>query len=73
MKWPWQKDACDHHLCQCHGLLTRQARLTEWGFEFLVSFQTRLTDYDKMMIGPAPVKTESVGLHGQPRDRRGTI
>ena len=42
MKWPWQKEGCEHHLCQCDGLVLRQTTLEEFGFEFLLSSQTRL-------------------------------
>lgn len=40
MKWPWQK--CEHHLCECGGIKTRQTTLEEFGFEFLHKGQTRL-------------------------------
>lgn len=50
MKWPWQK--CEHHLCQCDGIKTRQTTLEEFGFEFLHKGQTRL----KVAL-PKPVRS----------------
>ncbi len=29
MKWPWQKQ-CEHHLCECGGIKTRQTTLLEF-------------------------------------------
>jgi hypothetical protein len=73
MKWPWRKDECEHHLCECGGIKTRQTTLEEFGFEFISESQTRLTDFDKQMFEPVAVTTESVGLEGETRKYRGNI
>jgi len=58
--------------CVCGLPKMRQTTLEEFGFEFPEDGQTKLTDFYEL-FEPAPVTTESIGLHGQPRQHRGSL
>jgi hypothetical protein len=69
MKWFRKKEkpvVCDHHICQCKGLITRQTTLEEFDFGFREAGQKTITTY-------SGIPTIRVGMLSKKKDYRGLI
>jgi len=68
MKWLWKRNEkkCEHKLCECGGVKTRQTTLTEFDKKLMLQKeQTLLSDYMYL--------NETVGLQGTSRKYRGPL